>query len=373
MGFENNKITAPIDLADVAKALGVSKEDIGYLCTSDKVKPWAKFKPIKVAGVETPTNHWTGGNGKCGFNIPLQGLTTGTLNKESFVALFTADGVNSWTYDQPTDGDWLRITDFEGYYALATAPYGRVYDISVDKDQTSIISIVPIANASTNDKILKLSDFGVFFDSNRNEALYHFGAFLVGNNGGEQQYKRVISNYISIEGKPVIGSTVDIPISDLPVGTYTIYCILASAPIGYDSETGLADIDIAISAVPCPCVPPAILTIKTAQPVLSYDYTLTGDASGGENVVTSTLQFNNNGYEDIEVQIVEFYYLPTGSWDDAVKGTTYVSVAVPAKSSIELIGSHTFTGSDDGSLIGVRLMINGVWEQKTAFFVRPIN
>lgn len=373
MGFENNKITAPIDLADVATALGVSREDVGYLCTSAKIKPWAKYKPVRDDSITTNSDTWRGNDGKCGLSVPLQGLTTGTLNKASFIALFTEDGTNGWAYDKLVNGDYLRITDFEGYYAFASAPYSRVNDLEIEIEDTNSITIVPMA-ANKRDDMLSLSDFGVFFDPQTNEALYHFGAFIVGSNDGGTQYKRVITDLYGTDGKPIIGSAVTIPIADLPIGIYTIYCILASAPIGYDVETGNADRDISISAVPCPCVPPATLTIKSRA--ARYTYILGTNTKLAFGGVVPTFKFTNEGGKDLTIENLTFSYHPTGTWENISESYNVGNVTVPAlvNNVYEYQGRVlSYTSSDMGAMVGVSFTVDGVQEKRMVMFFKPIN
>lgn len=317
MGFANNKITAPISLSDVATALGETNLDVGYLCSSSKVKAWAKYKPVKDDSPITQDGWWDGGNGLCGFTIPTtpSGTTTGTLDR--LVDKFTDDGVNGWNYDQPKAGDWLRLTDFEGYYTLASAPFGKLNDVTLVKDRDTVLSIVPFMSNTTRDDVLKLSDFPRFYDPNTNEALYHFGAFIVGYNNDGAQYRRVISDFKDNNNNPIIGATVDIPINDLPVGTYTIYCILANQPIGYNAETGLADRDVGVTAIPCPGIAPATLVIADMQ----APYLLTADYIDHPtlNSVQPKFTFKNQSTNNVKIKNFTAYYLLGRSWDNIAK------------------------------------------------------
>lgn len=42
----NGKITAPVSIDDVKRALGESSNDLATLCNSDGIVPWSKYKPI---------------------------------------------------------------------------------------------------------------------------------------------------------------------------------------------------------------------------------------------------------------------------------------------------------------------------------------
>ena len=49
MGYSNGKITAPVSVYDVQRALGVSENDIKTLCLSNRVNMWSKIKPVEPA------------------------------------------------------------------------------------------------------------------------------------------------------------------------------------------------------------------------------------------------------------------------------------------------------------------------------------
>jgi hypothetical protein len=56
MGYQNGKITYPVNQYDCQQALGTSKYDWGELCKHKSINPWARFKPVKMNSVEHLTN-----------------------------------------------------------------------------------------------------------------------------------------------------------------------------------------------------------------------------------------------------------------------------------------------------------------------------
>lgn len=46
MAYSNGSIYAPVSINDVQRALGMSSGDVATLCKSDRVNPWARYKPI---------------------------------------------------------------------------------------------------------------------------------------------------------------------------------------------------------------------------------------------------------------------------------------------------------------------------------------
>ena len=141
-------ITAPIGLYDVMVALGESKEDIGTLCTSDKINKWAKFKPYRI-----PQPFGITDTQRKAINFGLI-MPTKYNTKAGLIAGLRNNG-GSWGYDRPTAIDCQRITDFVGYNHDAIPPFGTI------KSQDLMLSdgpVIPTIMPSGPDEI-KLSDF----------------------------------------------------------------------------------------------------------------------------------------------------------------------------------------------------------------------
>lgn len=149
MSVNNGKVTAPVSLYDVMTVLGESKEDLGTLCTSDKINRWAKFKPYRInqPGDITDTQRKY-------INF---GLIMPTIynSKAELIAGLRSNG-GSWGYDRPTATDWHRITDFIGYNHDAIPPFGTIepQDLMLS-DGPVIPTIMPVSGP---DKI-NLGDF----------------------------------------------------------------------------------------------------------------------------------------------------------------------------------------------------------------------
>ena len=48
MSYANNKITAPVSIYDVQRALGISDTDLYHICVSNNINLWARYKPIRI-------------------------------------------------------------------------------------------------------------------------------------------------------------------------------------------------------------------------------------------------------------------------------------------------------------------------------------
>lgn len=142
-------VTAPIGLYDVMVALGESKEDIGTLCTSDKINQWAKYKPYRI---NQPSDITDTQRKAINFGLIMPTIYN---TKAGLIAGLRNNG-GSWGYNRPTALDWQRITDFVGYNHDAIPPFGTI------KSQNLMLSDGPVISAelpiSGPDEI-KLSEF----------------------------------------------------------------------------------------------------------------------------------------------------------------------------------------------------------------------
>lgn len=138
MSYDRNtrKITAPVSIYDVQRALGEGSNDLGTLCRSAKINMWAKYRPIPCYNGDVDANGNT-------LNKP-QPLTLDDRKRLSYgLHVFYDDSVSSYlwnnlisaaasslnagasinelsvkqrTWNDPTDPNaqkqWQRLTDF---------------------------------------------------------------------------------------------------------------------------------------------------------------------------------------------------------------------------------------------------------------------
>lgn len=142
--YTDGKVTTPINVADLSQLLNRSQENldivkypnlltsVGGLCTHPNVNIWAKYKPVRYAGVvkkdtfnaqgkwekSEDSNGWWMGDGQGIMNIPK-------LNDESDTTLIDSiASASEWTYNKPTGGETspFRLSDFIGYKHNAQCP-----------------------------------------------------------------------------------------------------------------------------------------------------------------------------------------------------------------------------------------------------------
>lgn len=115
--YVDNTVTPPngVSVHDVQQALGVSAQDVGSLCRSIVINKWAKYKPIRMAGVVIPITDTQRKAANYGFSVSE---VTGAPDT---IALMTAES-SAWVYNRPTSGYPYRLTDFNQYYKFAKCP-----------------------------------------------------------------------------------------------------------------------------------------------------------------------------------------------------------------------------------------------------------
>lgn len=127
MGHANGIITAPVNTYDVVATLGENSHDIGALCSSERIRPWSKFKPTVFDSVAGGGDYWKGDDGKCGFIIEMDTSPYYTSYTGETIRSFY-NNRNNWKYNPPSPyiydnagniiggrEDWCRLADFVGY------------------------------------------------------------------------------------------------------------------------------------------------------------------------------------------------------------------------------------------------------------------
>lgn len=105
--------------------------DIGMMCTSPKINPWAKNKPTPVSGRGTPyigmLTYEQRKAANFGLNIPT--ASSPLEVKENYYDAQESPKRNGWTHDVPDPyyNEYYRVTDFDGYAHNAICPFGRPF------------------------------------------------------------------------------------------------------------------------------------------------------------------------------------------------------------------------------------------------------
>lgn len=143
MGYNNGKVTAPVSIYDIKKALGVSSNDVGTLCTHKNINVWARYRPIPCSQAA---------NNKPQCITPAQRLSE-RYGIDPPVDMFSADDITAYeNYANSLEENGLfylklrpwgdthfkRITDFSKDTSINTRT-GKGYDRNAQPDNVKVI------------------------------------------------------------------------------------------------------------------------------------------------------------------------------------------------------------------------------------------
>lgn len=137
--------TTGISTTLVANTIGVGSNDVGTLCTSNKINAWSKWKPVSYQTMGSLTLDQ--------LKETNYGLTTTPVTNP--------DNLTEWLYTHPSGGSSspYRLGDFRNYNHVATAVFSPVPDIDVNKLDTDTCRVDFMFNVGGSDTLLGLSDF----------------------------------------------------------------------------------------------------------------------------------------------------------------------------------------------------------------------
>lgn len=175
MGHSNGKITAPIATDDVSEVLGVNNHDVATLCRSTQINKWAKYKPEAIGTYEDIALAQRKSNN---FGLVAQSAYTSVDNFITAVKNGTFNG--GWDYTQVADGDWGRLTDFDGYNHNALSPFGSLNAQNIELRSgvdVVIAAVAPPPVSASDDGQINISDLTGNVDGTT-YANYYFGVIL---------------------------------------------------------------------------------------------------------------------------------------------------------------------------------------------------
>lgn len=133
MAYNNGKITKPVSIYDVQRAVGNSSPDLATLCKANTVNMWARYKPetavtgLVTLGIPPITLQERTLNGygiECRSNAGVGSIST-LVDR-----LRAGTAVDCFTYKKPfgTIASPYRLTDFENYWHSAPVPIRAPYN-----------------------------------------------------------------------------------------------------------------------------------------------------------------------------------------------------------------------------------------------------
>ena len=197
-------------LADLQSVFGTNHNDIGHIISDPLIliNKWAKYKPIKIGGLDFPrqrnsdftwktvqeieaipeTPWWKGEDGQCGLTFTTY-PSLGTNNMSSSSSFFheLLAGNLGWGYVRPTGNINrypFRFFDFNYYYHSATKPVTGVYDnLRISSNNTLVVQLDQTQGTALS---LQLNDFTI---SNSPVSGWYVGILIwYSNNVGEYMF-----------------------------------------------------------------------------------------------------------------------------------------------------------------------------------------
>ena len=190
MSIKNgNKIEAPVYPWEVSKVLGIHSGDVGTVCTSSRINPWAKYKPVNHPKIGILTDEE---RAEVQYGITKIPLFGNQVDMASFVKNGTpapltfpdaTPETEYWEYELPPYNRHKRTTDFDGYWHQAIRciePLQIVndeLDVSAMDDNEIICFDFPVATEAAN---LKISDFAFTYLWAQHTQLTNSGDYFLG-------------------------------------------------------------------------------------------------------------------------------------------------------------------------------------------------
>lgn len=117
-------ITSPVSITKVRQVLSEASNDVGTLCSSNRINMWAKYKPVRVA---TPKALTEEERHSASYGITAQSVALEYPSGANNTVIFNQArvGAYGWSYDKPTGGAQspYRLGDFKGYNHACSCPF----------------------------------------------------------------------------------------------------------------------------------------------------------------------------------------------------------------------------------------------------------
>lgn len=275
-------ITSPVSVTKVRQVLSETSNDVGTLCSSNRINMWAKYKPIRYPSVKRLTDiQRKGTDGNRGFSIPT---------KQTILAVMDCyDGdMNGWEYLKPTGGSTApyRLGDFENYNSDALEPIGGLAVAAQISAGSGISVSADIIISNEQDETqLQLKDF----DAVRN---CYFGVALIKD--GAVKYRLTSDKTIAA------GGGLDVVFNNnggkWPVGNYSVVPFLSTAQY---ATTDTPD----TSAVyrPLPVMQPAVCRVVSDAELVNVGIYAEYMSSTRRNIKVTLVNNDTSAYARVYV------------------------------------------------------------------------
>lgn len=356
---ENNIISAPVSLAEVESVLGSTNLSVYDAWLSNNVNKWSRYKPIFVSFDSTGIDFYFRGNG---YSDEFAGLTRfGFVSWSAFASHMVAsngtlNSYNDWSYSRLKLASIpRRLSDFDGYYHDAQAPFGAFFippELGTYTSGSSQQAYLTEAIRADVDGLDESEPGSILMSQIKAPTLVgsedvslnkmFFGVALISRSGTPTvKWAKSEQALLNTSGEITHVWSVNMDVSDMTAGDYWAVPILTRSKVGSVSSTPTQ-----ICLVP-DCVPVAV-TIKsgstdvyaikaawvTRQVVFLSDAT---DDSTGDAVVTANVV--NSGTTAISCNY-KFYTIQNGSTTQEHIQTGKISLSAGGTS---ILRANSFT------------------------------
>lgn len=365
MSVKDDKVTAPVGLGEVADLLNESSLDVGRVCCSTYINPWARYKPERFTQVEPLTDQQRRSN-NWGMQIAAS---------PNPYTLYQNLAIDNWLYLRPrlkegTGGatlDTYRLTDFinedgtKGYDHNASNPLPSLRNqvIYVSPSHNFNRFTIPVAYPimpASSDTVLRSNDFTVVYGGTvYNVADLYLGIVLRDADG---------NYFFCTNSQPGIGNLLSVCFNrDLTTKTYygVLMASSESCAPGESYKQG--------AYVPLGQITPVelIFKLESSQYVIRLNLNLTGLKSPGLDTYRATLSgtvtFMNQSNASVTFPAMRLFistsmlmvgYLPQGIiyQEDIISNATTGSSDWPVGANKEMTANikTTFTANTEDSI-----------------------
>lgn len=245
-----------VSIDDIRAVLGEDSGDLGTLCTSDRINPIAKYKPLRGGDWRTTllgdTELWRGPGAvkDCGLQ-PNQMAQLADIP----AAYADNDPMHGWKYLKPDGTNWKRQTDFDGYDRNAAMADIRCGSTALTTEKAFPVVLIEYRV----ERWLRLEDIGAIADG-------YLGIYAVPTYGETPFYATAQKTIAetgqqdSESGEPRFGmheATIDWSNKD---DTWTLYPIICMKPKTQGGDNPAGQVIYAI-----PYVSPRVVTVSESS------------------------------------------------------------------------------------------------------------
>lgn len=330
--------------------------DVGMMCSSPKINPHAKFKPVRYPSWEHVDGYWRAADGMCGFDL-TDAKVGNTADLSGIHLKYSIDGQNGWKYAAPRGGasEPFRLDDFDGYdhnVEAFVAGYTMPYVWAIEDGNLKIEFKV---TEPGNDAAPYLSYKDLKFED------YYLGVALRNATTGAVVRR---TNEQKIEAREDMSDTeaqsgfrIEIPAEQIPVGNYVAFPFLSTAIIQMNDPTTKV---ASIYTVPNVrgeelTIVPEVLTVRMEGSLtllrLPYKITLI-------NNTQSDRTYTSNEFR-VRYASAAGMFLPSLSEDENACRVMLDDITVPAESSVTISGQVAVSAAMAASELKMWLSLNG--------------